>query len=335
MKNTLAMLGLALGAAQLFGTNTLTVGASAAEGETITIGTTVFEIDLGGGVTAGRTAIDMSEVATAATGTLTFTANPTAGDTVTIGAKTYTYRAAVDAIANEVEIGATASDSLDNLIAAINGAAGSGTVYGSATVASTQVTAAAGSGDTLTLTAIVKGTGGNAIGTTETFTGSGNVFANTTLTSGANPSAANSIAGIVGAFNDSGIVRAVAITGGLVIVQLTGRGPLACTETLAGGGNAWLNATTVGATPGPLPSDAAPVGVAVHRAATAGEVSAGRMLFGFQSTVTAAFIQVRSSAGQTKVFDGKVVINGNLVTVDNSGDVDFAANDIVTLLVTV
>ena len=122
----------------------------------------------------------------AATGTLTFTANPTAGDTVTIGAKAYTFRAAVTTIANEVKIGVSASASLDNLIAAVNGAAGSGTTYGSLTSASTQVIAAAGAGDTLTLTAVTKGTAGNAIVTTETFTGAGNLFGAATLTGAVN-----------------------------------------------------------------------------------------------------------------------------------------------------
>lgn len=73
----------------------------------------------------------------------------------------------VASVANEVLVEASASDVLDNLIAAINGTAGSsGTTYSSATVANTQVTAVAGDGDTMDVTARTAGTVGNAIATT-------------------------------------------------------------------------------------------------------------------------------------------------------------------------
>ncbi|GAA5482054.1 hypothetical protein [Haloferula sargassicola] len=121
---------------------------------------------------------------TKASGTLTLTENVTADDTVTIGAKTYTFKAAVGATADEVTIGADAAATLDNLIAAINGTAGAGGTYGANTVPHTQVTAAAGAGDTMTVTATTAGTAGNAIATTETFTGAGNVFGAATLAGG-------------------------------------------------------------------------------------------------------------------------------------------------------
>lgn len=108
----------------------------------------------------------------AATNILTFAANPLANETVTIGSTTYSFVAAltVPAVPFQVLIGATASDSLDNLIAAINGAAGSGTTYGTGTVAHPNVTAAAGAGDTLTITAITPGAAGSLIETSETLT---------------------------------------------------------------------------------------------------------------------------------------------------------------------
>lgn len=104
-----------------------------------------------------------------ATGVLTLSGNAVAAETVTIGSKVYTWRAAVGATANEVLVGANASASIDNLIAAINGAAGGGSTYGSATVASTEVTAAAGAGDTMDVTATVAGPTGT-VATTETMT---------------------------------------------------------------------------------------------------------------------------------------------------------------------
>lgn len=105
-----------------------------------------------------------------ATGTFTLTGNPSASDTVSVNSDQYTFVSALDSAggsANEVLIGATASDTIDNLIAAINGAAGEGTLYGTGTVASTLITAAAASGDALTATAILAGTSGNAITTTD------------------------------------------------------------------------------------------------------------------------------------------------------------------------
>ncbi len=115
----------------------------------------------------------------AATGTLTLTGNVSSGQSVTIGVgtgqKVYPFVNTIDGGSgtNEVKVGATASESLDNLIAAINGGTGSGTLYGPPTVAHTQVTAAAGAGDTMVVTAKLEdqtGTFGNTIVTSETLT---------------------------------------------------------------------------------------------------------------------------------------------------------------------
>lgn len=106
--------------------------------------------------------------AVAATGTLTNTGNFANGDTVTTGTKTYTFQTVLTNVDGNVLIGATASDSLDNLIAAINLGAGSGTLYAAATTANGFVSAAAGVGDTMNVTALKAGTQGNTIATTET-----------------------------------------------------------------------------------------------------------------------------------------------------------------------
>jgi hypothetical protein len=61
--------------------------------------------------------------------TLTLSAaNPSAGDTVTIAGATFTFRA-VPALPGEVDIGADATGSAANLLAAITGGAGAGTAY--------------------------------------------------------------------------------------------------------------------------------------------------------------------------------------------------------------
>lgn len=109
--------------------------------------------------------------ARAATQTLTLSGNAVADETVVVGGKTYTWKAAPTTVANEVEVGASASVSIDNLIAAINlDPAGSGVVYGSLTTINANVSAAAGAGDTMVVTARVPGVAGNSITSTETMT---------------------------------------------------------------------------------------------------------------------------------------------------------------------
>lgn len=130
---------------------------------------------------------------TRATGTLTFGANAADGKIVTVGTRVYTFKTALTA-ANQVKIGADASASLDNLIAAVNGAAGAGTTYGTGTVAHTLVTAAAGAGDTAVFTAKAYSSSGNAIVST-TDVGSGSWGA-ATLTGGVTPCLAEGILGV-------------------------------------------------------------------------------------------------------------------------------------------
>ena len=113
-------------------------------------------------------AIDGAVVAAvAANQTLTLTGNVTELDTVVIGTTTYRFmNDLVPDVAYDVLKGATASDTLDNLIAAINKAAGEGSTYGTGTVAHPLVTATAGDGDTMLVTAKVKGTAYNTTPTT-------------------------------------------------------------------------------------------------------------------------------------------------------------------------
>lgn len=115
-----------------------------------------------------------------AIGALTFSGTGTDADEVVIGSVTYTL---VDTLAapNDVLIGASAAETAANLVAAINGAAGEGTTYGTGTVAHPDVSAEL-SGTTVAVTARVGGTAGNAIATTES--GTGTSWAAATLTGG-------------------------------------------------------------------------------------------------------------------------------------------------------
>lgn len=128
---------------------TLTFSNVAANTETVTVNTTEYTF-----VTA------LTEAK--ATGILTASAPPTDGMRVVIGSTEYTYRDTL-AAAYDVLVEVSASDALDNLIAAITAGAGEGTKYGTGTVAHTTVTAAAGDGDTVNVTALSIGVAGNSI----------------------------------------------------------------------------------------------------------------------------------------------------------------------------
>jgi len=98
-------------------------------------------------------------------GTLTLTGNAGDTQTVTIGAKVYTFQTTLTDVDGNVKIGAAATDSIDNLVAAINLAAGAGTTYAASMAANAiDTVAAVGAGDTMSL----YDNSVNAIATTET-----------------------------------------------------------------------------------------------------------------------------------------------------------------------
>jgi hypothetical protein len=72
--------------------------------------------------------------------------------------------------ANDVLIGVNAEATIDNLVAAINHAAGEGTTYGNGTIANTYVSAAKSTSSTMTATAKVKGVSGNLVALAENLT---------------------------------------------------------------------------------------------------------------------------------------------------------------------
>lgn len=102
-----------------------------------------------------------------ATGVLTASANPAAGGVIRIGNYYYTIVAALTGAPFEVLRGVAATNTLDNLIAAINSAAGGGTTYGVLTPKNPDVSAAAGAGDTIDLSSRYRGVDANNIVTTD------------------------------------------------------------------------------------------------------------------------------------------------------------------------
>jgi len=108
--------------------------------------------------------------AVAAAGSLAKTStgtNVVAADVVTVGTNKYVFvNSLTNKLANQVQIvPASVDGSLNNLIAAINGASGSGTVYSSATIANPLVAAGLLTNHSFTVTALTAGTAGNAIAT--------------------------------------------------------------------------------------------------------------------------------------------------------------------------
>ena len=112
-----------------------------------------------------------------ATGQLAFNALPANNDTVTVGGNTYTFVTDLtQATPNQVLIdstGTTTADQLantiNNFVAAVNGASGAGTVYSNSTTANADATASA-AGDTVTFQATSAGdaviAGGGTIAST-------------------------------------------------------------------------------------------------------------------------------------------------------------------------
>lgn len=189
-----------------------------------------------------------------ATGMLTMRTVPTNGDTVTIDGHAYTFKTALTAstTADEVLIGATASASIDNLIGAINLGATSGIKYGSLTALHSTVTASAGAGDTMIVTAKTAGTAGNSIAVSETLTATADCWNGSTLALGRGAEFAVSSTAvtlgngvITGVKSITGVIGVAATDGNETSVSYAAATDGYGTLTLNGGG-VWSSAVVVG-----------------------------------------------------------------------------------------
>lgn len=107
----------------------------------------------------------------AASEKLRYTGQPTDGETVEIDGKTYTFQDTLTDVDGNVQIGATADDSFDNLAAAIDLSGTAGTDYATSMTAHPAVDAANdAANDFMTATAETPGDAGNAITVSTTVT---------------------------------------------------------------------------------------------------------------------------------------------------------------------
>lgn len=154
-----------------------------------------------------------SDIADPAVTTLTFTGNAVADQNVVIGAVTYVFKADPGAVANQVKVGADAEESINNLKAAINLEANTGTPkkYGTATAVHPTVTAFSADATHLRLRAKTAGTGGNTLASTTTLANAS--FPGATFNAGTPGSAATGIDDIVWKPSRTGNFTATATDG--------------------------------------------------------------------------------------------------------------------------
>jgi len=145
--------------------------------------------------------------AVAAQGTLTVAADVTEDDTITINGVTFTFKDALTGAENEILNGADHDATQASLEAAFKDRDNGGVLHTvtDATFEAIAVTMAAFSSDDAVFTANVKGTAGNALATTSSFTDGGNAFDAVTLgTTTAGVDAADKLSTLE--FPDSGVL---------------------------------------------------------------------------------------------------------------------------------
>lgn len=184
----------------------LAISGVVIDGETVTInnpaiaGTDVYEFVADAAQTktaATNIAVNISANTSASIGTLTMDTQPISGDKVTIGTKVYTFvPVGTDTADGEISIGADLAGAQAAFVAAVNGTDTVNTPH-------PLVRAGAFVADASEIVALIGGTAGDAIATTETFTAATNIFAAVTLGSGADCSAADAITALVAAITAS------------------------------------------------------------------------------------------------------------------------------------
>ena len=137
---------------------------------------------------------------------------------------------------------------------------------------------------------------------------------------------------LVAAINSEGTenVTAIRVSDNQTILQSDSLGDrqLATTETMGGASNQFIAATMSGGTNPTTDGDIQNVAGAVVVPSAADVTTAGMIVlaFGFAPTVVTATVRT-TSTGATVAWDGKILIDGRTIQIDNTGATDFAATD--------
>lgn len=313
----------------------LRVASAVQDGETVTIGADVYEVDTQtvADVTEGNIRLNLSGGTTVkAQGTVTIANVCVAGDTMTIGTKVYTFVPIGTANGDgEIAVGTDQLTQEAAIKAAINGTDGWNDPH-------PLVTCGDFAAHVGTITAISGGTAGNLIATTQEMTPAGNVFDGVTLgtaTAGVDATAAEFTTALAAAINASGTEAVTAVRIGanevLIFSDTIGASTTALAETLAGANNAWdTSALRAGAAAGNLAV------ARIARVPNAVEVALGNMQFPLDFLPSFVHVQVNvTTGGAIKAWDGGVTVSGTTnpyITITNAGDVDWAATDTVSVL---
>lgn len=177
----------------------LTISGVVIDGETVTIGTDVYEFAADTALTVGEghIAVNINAATAKATDGLTMDINPIAGNTMTIGTKVFTFVPNGTGNADgEIDIETLLADTQVNVIAAIRG-----TDHNDPHPLVTCDEAFLS--DVLAITALAGGVAGNDIATTETFTAGSNVFSAVKLANGTDCIAADAVTALVAAITAS------------------------------------------------------------------------------------------------------------------------------------
>ena len=129
---------------------------------------------LGSGTTLERPANAVGVTEVASEGTLTVAVNPTDADSITIDGKQYDFMETSEMVDGTIEIGLDVAATRVAILAAIDGTDAVNNVH-------TTVTAAAATGDDLTITAITAGVAGDLLASTSDFASGSNLFDAVTL----------------------------------------------------------------------------------------------------------------------------------------------------------
>jgi hypothetical protein len=249
-------------------TGTLSVSGPVLDQESIRLGDDHYEVDTQSParITAPNIRLDLSGGSTRQSqGTMHVEDQPTAGDPFTLGTKVYTFDAhnSLSQTDGHIEIGLTLAATHQNIQHAVNLTGIAGVGYAINMTKHPDVTIGAFDEDTndAVLTAIVGGTAGDLIATTEDFTSANNTFDDDflgTTQAGADPTDQEFIDALLAAILASGNAEAVAVQNGNAVdvtaefVGTAGNSIHTSTATADGtvqalaNGTAWGNTTLTG-----------------------------------------------------------------------------------------